>query len=92
MLSVRKDIVLGLYTCSHPEQIEKYIAFFKENGIYFKHTNKNPDAKDTKYGNFQDKPYMNVLWDDKAGFDPENDWKLLRKLLKKYPKDYLKKN
>ncbi len=73
-LSTRKDITIALYTCSYPKEIERYIEFFKSHGISFKYVNKNPDAKNTLYGFYEDKPYFNVLFEDKAGFDGESDW------------------
>lgn len=76
-LSGRKDIVMALYTCSYPEEIERYQKFFKEHNINFTYINKNPDVKNTQYGYYQDKPYFNVLFEDKAGFDPEKDWEKL---------------
>lgn len=74
-LSTREDISINIYTCSYPQEIQKYLVFFKENGIDFKHVNKNPEAKNTTYGYYEDKPYFNVLFEDKAGFDAEIEWK-----------------
>lgn len=73
-LSNRKDIVLFLYTCSHKHEIVKYEQFFKENGITFQSTNKNPAVSSNDLGCYDDKPYFNLLLDDKAGFDCETDW------------------
>jgi len=78
-LSNHKDIEMGLYTCSYPNEIDNYLQFFKENNINFLHINKNQDAKDTTYGYYQDKPYYNVLFEDKAGFDAETDWLEIKK-------------
>lgn len=83
MISERKDMKLGLYTCSHQHQIDEYLNFFKSKGIQFDMVNKNPEVKDNKYGNFSGKPYMNVLLEDKAGFNPKIDWKILKKYLTK---------
>lgn len=74
LLSTLKDVELGLYTCSHPEEIENYQKFFKENDINFIYVNKNPDVSDSRYGYYQDKPYFNILLEDKSGFDAETDW------------------
>lgn len=73
-LTTRKDITIALYTCSYPKEIERYIKFFQSHGIVFKYVNDNPDAKNTNYGFYEDKPYFNVLFEDKAGFDAETDW------------------
>jgi hypothetical protein len=39
--------------------------------------NKNPEVKSTTYGYYEDKPYFNVLFEDKAGFDATEDWFLV---------------
>jgi len=77
-LSKRTDVSIGLYTCSYPQEIKRYKKFFRENDIIFKYANKNPDVEDTAYGYYEDKPYFNVLFEDKAGFDAENDWILVK--------------
>lgn len=76
-LSNRKDIVLFMYTCSHKDEIVKYEQFFKENGINFQSANKNPAVESNELGCYDDKPYFNLLIDDKAGFDCESDWYLI---------------
>ncbi len=81
-LSTRNDIVLALYTCSYPTEIERYQKFFKENNINFKLINKNPEVENNKWGYFKDKPYFNVLFEDKAGFDAEHDWIAVKKYFK----------
>lgn len=81
MLSGREDIVLFLYTCSHPPEITVYLDFFKEQGIHFAFVNENPEVINFKYGNYDKKPYFNVLFEDKAGFDPYEDWILVKELL-----------
>jgi hypothetical protein len=81
-LSARPEIKLGLYTCSKKEEIEKYLQFFRSNYITFEFVNKNTDCDKTEYGDFTDKPYYNVLIEDKAGFEPEKDWKELLNLFR----------
>jgi len=78
-LSNREDISISIYTCSYPKEIVKYIKFFEEHGIRFEYINKNPDVKNTTYGYYEDKPYFNVLFEDKAGFDANTDWELIAK-------------
>lgn len=77
-LSKRKDIKMSLFTCSYPHEIERYQRFFKENEINFVYENKNPEVGNTKYGYYQDKPYFNVLFEDKAGFRADRDWIVLK--------------
>jgi hypothetical protein len=75
-LTTLEDVVMVLYTCSHPHEIEQYIEFFKQNNIEFKYINENPEVKTQVdgYGCYDKKPYINVLFEDKCGFDPETEW------------------
>ena len=81
LISRQEDIVLIMYTCSHPDEIAKYFRFFEEHDIHFKYANENPEVVNQAYGFYDKKPYFNVLLEDKAGFDPEEDWKLVLDLL-----------
>lgn len=76
MLSKRSDIIMYIYTCSHPHEQVQYLQYFKEHGIEFKWVNKNPEVlTDNKgYGYYEDKPYFNVLFEDKASFNPNTEW------------------
>ena len=75
-ISKMEDVVMILYTCSHPHEIEQYIEYFEENDIHFDYINENPEIPTNLegYGNYDKKPYMNVLFEDKAGFDGDSDW------------------
>jgi hypothetical protein len=83
-LSNLPDVVMCIYTCSHPHEIEEYIQLFKNNDIHFKYVNENPEIKTdlNGYGCYDKKPYMNVLFEDKAGFSGEEDWLPILNLLK----------
>ena len=74
ILSKREDICLILYTCSWPAEVEDYLKFFEDNGIHFSYVNVNPEVTSSGYGCFDTKPYMNVLLDDKSGFNAYTDW------------------
>lgn len=80
-ISRRSDSCLILYTCSHPAEIEEYKNFFSSKKIHFKYVNENPEAQNTAYGFFEKKFYFNFMFDDKAGFDPENDWAIIEEAL-----------
>lgn len=84
-LSKRKDVVLIIYTCSWPTEIEKYLALFKEYDINFKYVNDNPEVMNNRLGYYSDKPYFNLLLDDKCGFVPETDWKIIENFFKAKP-------
>jgi len=89
-LSGLSDIVMVVYTCSHPHEIEEYVNLFKENNIHFKYINENPEVltQPDGYGCYDKKPYMNVLFEDKAGFDAETEWiEVLEFMKEKYGKN-----
>ncbi len=83
-LSKRSEVVLFLYTCSHPHEIEIYLELFKQNDIHFKFVNENPEVLNFKYGYYEKKPYFNLLFEDKAGFDPHIHWKELYDFLQEW--------
>jgi len=85
MITSRKDIVSILFTCSHPHEIKEYLAYFELNNIHIDFVNENPEVLNIKYGNYDKKPYFNVLFEDKAGFDPHEDWLHVKVLLEKFP-------
>ena len=81
-LTKRKDVVLILYTCSHPHELEQYNKYFHSHSIHFDHVNENPEVETADYGCFDSKIYFNILFEDKAGFDPETDWLRVKEILK----------
>jgi hypothetical protein len=76
LMSEKDDIVLCLYTCSFMDEINEYLELFKSLDINFVYVNENPEVKTQigGYGCYDKKPYMNVLFEDKSGFDPETEW------------------
>lgn len=81
IISKRPDIVMIIYTSSYPEQIKIYNKFFKKNKIFFDYFNENPEQIDNAYGYYKNKPYFDIYLEDKAGFNPEFDWLLLKVLI-----------
>jgi len=81
LISRRTDVCLILYTCSHPHEVEEYLEYFHGLEIRFQFVNRNPEVCNGAYGCYDEKPYFNVLFEDKAGFDPEEDWWQVRQLL-----------
>jgi hypothetical protein len=70
-LTYREDICLVTWTCSHPHQTEGYLHRMAEDGIHFNYVNENPEvSSDRKYGFYEQKPYYNIVLDDKAGVMP----------------------
>jgi hypothetical protein len=81
-LSKRKDIVLILWTSSHVAPITKVLDKLEKQGVHFKYVNCNPECPDNKLCDFSKKFYMNIILDDKAGFE-KDDWFLVEKELKR---------
>ena len=88
IMSARPDIIMFTYTASYPEQLHGYLSQFEMDNIHFNFINENPDISEQKghFGAFDKKPYYNVVFEDKAGFDPFLDWKPLFKLFTSYEK------
>lgn len=86
LISERDDIKMILYTCSYPHEVEKYLDLFKSESIHFDHVNENPGISSNmgNFGYYEQKFYFNVLFEDKAGFDPYNDWKNVFYLMEYY--------
>jgi len=83
-LTTKKEIKLVLWTCSHNDIIEIMVTWMKEHNIHFDYINENPECENTLNGNFRDKPYYNVLLDDKAGFVGDTHWEVVKDELEKY--------
>lgn len=83
LISNRKDIIMILWTCSYPKEIQKYLDIFSEKDIHFQHVNKNPVISSNmgNFGYYEEKFYFNVLFEDKAGFDPTSEWEEIYKYL-----------
>ena len=81
LISRQPDIVRILYTCSYPNEITGYLRYFERYRIHFDYVNENPDVCAGAYGHYDRKFYFNVLFEDKAGFDPLTDWKEIYQLL-----------
>lgn len=77
-LTNRKDIFTILWTSTPWDRLPEVLTFFKTKGIVFTWINENPHAKNTPRSDFSKKFYFNVLLEDRAGFEPETDWFLVK--------------
>ena len=82
LISNLPNRVMILYSSTYPEEAFKILEFFSNHKIYINYFNNNLSVENTKTGCFDIKFYFSVLLDDKAGFDPETDWKLIYEYLK----------
>lgn len=77
----RADFKLILWTSSYPREILQFLAEMKSKDVNFDFINENPLEKNRGFACFEQKFYFNILLDDKAGFDPETDWLLIKQEL-----------
>lgn len=74
-LSDREDVILILWSSSYITPASTLIdQLYAQYGIIINFYNENPMEKNNDICDFGSKFYFSVLIDDKAGFDPKNDW------------------
>ena len=77
-LNATEDICVILFTCSHRDDIQSILNWLEEHEIHFDYVNENPEQPSNELSNFEQKMYFNVLLEDKAGFEGETDWTLIK--------------
>lgn len=86
LLSKDPNIKLILWTSSTFEAAMDYSIVLNRNKIYFDYWNCNPEVEkqetDPETLDLSSKYYFNIGIDDKFGFEPETDWKLIYDYLK----------
>ena len=76
-LSNREDMVITIWTLLNGKSYHRLKHNFKyKYGIHFDNYNGGRDSYQ-----FSSKPFFDVLIDDKAGFDINNDWKVIKDTL-----------
>jgi len=75
-----------LWSSCYPEEKPNILNFFKKQYIDIDSFNENPGILNTKTGYFEEKCYVSVIVDDKAGFEHETDWIEIRETLKQLHK------
>jgi hypothetical protein len=80
-LSEQENIVLILFTSTTHEALKPFSEWCFKNKIYFKYFNENPECLNNHEGDYTSKFYYNILFDDRAGFDPMH-WSLVEEQLK----------
>ena len=74
----RNDFKVILWTSSHQEEITEVLRAAAKEGFFFDYVNGNPAESNSIRANFDKKFYFNILLEDKAGFDGETDWLLIK--------------
>ena len=87
LLSADSTIMIILYSSSPQEAIDQAVTRLAEDQIQINYVNENPRVKEGKL--FSKKFFMDVLLDDKAGFDAEHDWFAVQSEYKKTVNLYL---
>lgn len=87
LLSADSTIMIILYSSSPQEAIDEAIKRLAEDNIQINFINENPLVKEDSL--FNKKFFMDVLLDDKAGFDAEHDWFAVQSEYKKAASLYL---
>ena len=81
LLSLYTDTKLILWTSTRPIDTIEYQKVFMNDDIYFDYLNENPEVErqptDPESLDLNQKFYFNIGIDDKFGFEPETDWKLI---------------
>lgn len=88
LFTKRKDIKMFTWSSSHPEELKSYINHMKEHDINFDFIQENPEISSDKgfFGYYKQKPYFNVMFEDKSGFFPE-EWKDIYEMMLKYEEE-----
>ena len=82
-MTKRDDIVLILWTSSHHKPVKDILKWLNKQDIRFNYVNANPMCQNTELCDFSRKFYLNIILDDKAGFEGETDWMLIKKELRR---------
>ena len=82
LISSLPESVIILWSSCHYDEQSRVRQLFNDNDINVKYFNENPEISNTLTGDFTNKFYFSILLDDKAGFDPDEDWELIYKYLK----------
>ena len=74
LLTLRDDINLVLWTSAYHKDLIEFLNECEANHIHFNYVNENPATdKNNYYGDFTSKFYFDLIFEDKAEFEPE-EW------------------
>ena len=80
-LSNREDQRIIIWTSSQDDELVEIAQWLGSHDIIIDYWNGNPEVRDTEYASFSEKPYFNILLDDKSSFVPETDWSSVKQEL-----------
>ena len=67
----------------HNDSIIRAVNWLTRHKIFFRYVNENPEIESNKVSNFSQKFHCNVILDDKAGFEGDKDWIIVKEELEK---------
>jgi|694.fasta_scaffold92649_5 hypothetical protein len=76
-----------LWSSSYDEPFKAIVKQLSFRNVRVDYVNENPECPSTELCDFSKKFYMDIILDDKAGFEPNEDWELIYQFLKN-KKDY----
>jgi len=81
LLSNRPETKIILWSSVFEEEENDILNFFEDEGVQVWAFNENPYESNTQVSCFDSKFYFSVLLDDKAGFDPDTDWRRVEEFI-----------
>lgn len=82
LISKLPESKIILWSSCYFKDFSNICNLFRKEHIDVYYLNENPEIKNTKTGNFNEKFYFSVGIDDKFGFDFDTDWKLIYEYLR----------
>ncbi len=76
--------ILILWTSTKNDDIQLILKELSKHCINFDYVNRNPECTSSSVCCFDKKFYFDILLDDKAGFDPKQDWTSVKNCLIKF--------
>ena len=80
-ISSLEESVIILWSSSYQDYLTKVKNWMESQRITISYINKNLSEYNTEYACFISKFYFNILIDDKAGFNPDVDWRIIYEYL-----------
>jgi hypothetical protein len=82
LIASRPESKILLWSSVYPDEMLPILDFFYDHGVRAYGFNANLHESNNKVSCFDQKFYFSILLDDKAGFDPEEDWDVIIEFLK----------
>lgn len=81
LISSLEESSIILWSSSYQDYLTKVKNWMESQDINIAYINKNLSEYNSEYTCFNSKFYFNILIDDKAGFNPGTDWRIIYEYL-----------